>query len=101
MLGSFLDLQNAPSELRTEEVEVRRLDEVFPSLMANAATAKVFLKMDTQGLNVFHGAEGCLNEIRGLVSEVSVQPLYRNQPHYLESLATYERAGFDLFHLSV
>ena len=50
---------------------MRRLDEVFPSLMANSAAAKVFLKMDTQGydLNVFHGAEGCLNEIRGLVSE--------------------------------
>ena len=103
VLGSFLDLQNTPLKLVTEEVEMRRLDEVFPSLMASAAGAKVFLKMDTQGydLNVFHGAEGCLNEIRGLVSEISVQPLYKNQPHYLESLATYERAGFDLYHLSV
>jgi hypothetical protein len=65
VLGSFLDPQNAPSELRTVEVEVRKLDEVFPSLMANTAAAKVLLKMDTQGydLNVFHGAEGCLNEI--------------------------------------
>jgi FkbM family methyltransferase len=103
VLGSFLDLRNSPSELRTEEVEMRRLDEVFPSLMVNAAGAKVFLKMDTQGydVNVFCGAEGCLNEIRGLLSELSVQSLYKNQPHYLESLATYERAGFDLYHLSV
>jgi hypothetical protein len=82
---------------------VRRLDELFPSLMANAAAAKVFLKMDTQGydLNVFQGAEGCITEIRGLVSELSVQPLYKNQPRYLEALATYEGAGFDLYHLSV
>jgi FkbM family methyltransferase len=102
VMSSFLDLQD-PSEVRTEEVEVRRLDELFPSLMANAAAPKVFLKMDTQGydLNVFQGAEGCINEIRGLVSEISVRPLYKNQPHYLESLGTYERAGFDLYHLSV
>jgi hypothetical protein len=51
-------------------------------------------------INVFYGAEGCINEIRGLMSEVSVRPFYKDQPH-LESLATYERAGFDLYHLSV
>jgi FkbM family methyltransferase len=104
VLSSFLDLQNDPSsELRTEEVEMRRLDELFPSLMVKAAAAKVFLKMDTQGydLNVFHGAAGCIDEIRGLVSEISARPLYKDQPHYLESLATYERAGFELYHLSV
>jgi FkbM family methyltransferase len=101
VLSSFLDLEES-REVRTEEVEVRRLDELLPSLLANTAVSHVFLKMDTQGydLNVFHGAEGCLSEIRGLVSEISVCPLYKNQPHYLESLATYERAGFDLYHLS-
>jgi len=103
VLGSFLDLQNDPSELRTTEVEVRRLDDLFPSLMAKAAAAKVFLKMDTQGydLNVFDGAVGCISQIRGLVSEISVRPLYKGQPHYLESLLMYQRAGFDLYHLSV
>jgi FkbM family methyltransferase len=103
VLGSFLDLQNNPGEQKIEQVEVRRLDELFPSLMANAAGAKVFLKMDTQGydLNVFHGAEGCIDKIRALMSEISVRPLYKDQPRYLDSLATYERAGFDLYHLSV
>ena len=101
VLSSFLDLQE-PLEVRNEQVQVRRLDELLPTLVANAAASKVFLKMDTQGydLNVFRGAEGCLGEIRGLVSEVSVSPLYKDQPHYLEALATYERAGFDLYHLS-
>jgi hypothetical protein len=82
---------------------VSRLDELFPSLMVNAAAAKVFLKMDTQGydLHVFEGAAGCISQIRGLVSEISVRPLYKDQPHYLESLVTYEQAGFDLYHLSV
>ena len=35
-------VQNDPSELRTTEVEVRRLDDLFPSLMAKAAAAKFF-----------------------------------------------------------
>jgi FkbM family methyltransferase len=101
VLSSFLDLQEQ-REVRMEEVEVHRLDELLPSLLPNIAASKVFLKMDTQGydLKVFHGAEGCLSEIHGLVSEISVAPLYKDQPHYLESLTTYERAGFDLYHLS-
>jgi FkbM family methyltransferase len=102
VLSSFLDIKES-LEVRTQEVEVRRLDELFPSLFPKSPAPKVFLKMDTQGydLNVFRGAEGCINEIRGLVSEISVQPSYKDQPGYLDSLAVYERAGFDLYHLSV
>jgi FkbM family methyltransferase len=101
VLSSFLDLAEQ-REVRTQDVEVHRLDELLPSLLADSVAPKVFLKMDTQGydLNVFHGAEGSLSDICGLVSEISVNPLYKSQPHYLDALATYERAGFNLFHLS-
>jgi hypothetical protein len=59
--------------------------------------------MDTQGydLKVFAGAQGCLHSIQALQSEISVVPIYHNMPHYVESLVTYERAGFELFNLSV
>ena len=70
---------------------MRRLDEVFPSLMANSAAAKVFLKMDTQvdchsrpryDLNVFYGAEGCLKgDTRTSVGSFCAAALHK--PHYL------------------
>jgi FkbM family methyltransferase len=101
VLSSFLDLKESLA-VRIEDVQVRRLDELLPALLPHAAMSRIFLKMDTQGydLNVFHGATGCLSAIRGLVSEISVSPLYDSQPHYLDALATYEKAGFDLYHLA-
>lgn len=59
--------------------------------------------MDTQGydLEVFRGASGCMEHICGVQSELSLRPLYKGMPHYLEALAAYEAAGFELFNLSV
>jgi hypothetical protein len=62
-----------------------------------------FLKMNTQGydLEVFKGTAGCMDKIRGIQSELSVQPLYKNMPHFLEALDAYAAAGFDPYNLSV
>jgi FkbM family methyltransferase len=78
-----------------EEVEVRRLDDVLGEVVPGNPT-RLFLKMDTQGydLEVFRGAAGCIESIRGLMSELSLQPIYRGMPHYLEALENYEQAGF-------
>jgi hypothetical protein len=59
--------------------------------------------MDTQGydLEVFRGASGIISKILGIQSELSIQPIYRDMPHYLEALEAYESAGFELFNLSV
>jgi FkbM family methyltransferase len=86
-----------------EEVEVRRLDALLPTLIEEIANPRIFLKMDTQGydLEVFRGAECCHNMILGLQSEISVHPLYDGMPHYLDSLKEYESAGFELYNLSL
>lgn len=42
-----------------------------------------------------------IQHISGLQSEISVRPLYHGMPHYLEALAVYEDAGFELFDLTV
>ena len=89
--------------MRSESVVVKRLDDVLPPLAEKFGISRVFLKMDTQGydLEVFKGAFGCLGMIQGIQSELSVKPLYKNMPHYLEALSAYESAGFDLYNLSV
>lgn len=88
---------------RTEMVDIVRLDEELPRLLPDWRGRRVYLKMDTQGydLEVFRGAQGILGSVVGLQSELSVQPLYAGMPHYIDALATYEGAGYDLHNLSV
>lgn len=87
---------------KVEKIEVRRLDSLLPERLAKVREPKVFLKMDTQGydLEVFKGAGESCKTILGLQSEICVQPHYEGMPHYLDALATYEKAGFELFNLS-
>jgi FkbM family methyltransferase len=80
-----------------EEVAVRRLDEVLPGLTPRKAS-RVFLKLDTQGwdLEVLAGASGCLDQVVGLMTEVSVRPIYEAMPRYIEALTTIEELGYEL-----
>ena len=89
--------------LREERIQVRRLDALIDQITADIAEPRLFLKMDTQGfdLEVFHGAERALERVFGLQSELSIVPLYDDMPSYLQALATYEKAGFTLYDLTV
>jgi len=103
VMTSLLTQIEAPSGMETETVAVRRLDGVLPDLMRGRDGQRILLKMDTQGydLKCFSGAGGCLGQVEALFSELSVKPIYHGSPHYLESLAVYEAAGFVLVNLSV
>lgn len=103
VMSSLLETEVAEKGTRKETVEVKRLDDVLPALVTEFGVSRIFLKMDTQGydLEVFKGASGCTDMIQGIQSELSVQPIYKNMPHYLEALDAYEVAGFDLYNLSV
>lgn len=82
----------------TEEVTVRRLDNIYREIVDDSAPQRVFLKLDTQGndLNVFLGAAGILDRISGLQSELSVQKIYDDIPDYIEVLQTYRSHGFEM-----
>jgi FkbM family methyltransferase len=103
VMSSLLETAAIENGIRKEIVEVKRLDSILPALVTEFGASRIFLKIDTQGydLEVFKGASGCTNLIFGIQSELSVQPLYKNMPHYLEVLHFYEAAGFDLYNLSV
>lgn len=78
-----------------ESIEIDTLDH-FLAEQELPTDAGIFLKMDTQGydLKVFEGAAHSLGRIAGMLSELSLSPIYENAPHYLESLAAYEARGF-------
>jgi FkbM family methyltransferase len=79
-----------------ERVEVSRLDEFLPRVLADWRTRNIFLKMDTQGfdLDVFEGASGVLDRIVGLQSEVSVKSIYEGMTHWTQSIRHYESKGY-------
>lgn len=91
-LGEGLDMTIKKVPVRTVE-EVLRTEGV-------PASARIFMKMDTQGydLMVFQGAAG-VGAIELIQSEISVVPLYEGMPHYTESLLRYEQGGFELIDL--
>jgi FkbM family methyltransferase len=100
LYSSFLTPKTAKID-RTYEVEVKRLDSIFDELIRHVNNPRVFLKVDTQGydLEVVKGADACIAKILLLQSEVSVQPIYDDMPHYLDSLSYYESLGFQLLDL--
>jgi len=103
VFSSFLPIKQKVGEARTISVEVRRLDDVLPELIAGIASPRIFLKMDTQGFDrqVFDGAVRYAEQIVGIQSEVSVIPLYEGMPHFTESLSHYESFGYRLVDMFV
>jgi FkbM family methyltransferase len=103
VLSSFLPLKESIGQSRSASVQIRRLDEVFPKLLGDLVSPRIFLKMDTQGFDnqVISGAGTLLNKVMGVQSELSVVPLYEGMEHYTDSLANYERLGFSLMNLFV
>ncbi|MFC4505048.1 MULTISPECIES: FkbM family methyltransferase [Streptomyces] len=82
----------------TEEIRIRRLDEVMDEAMEGLADPVPYLKMDTQGydLEVFAGAGKRAGEFAGMQSEVACLRLYEGSPTMGESVAVYEAEGFGI-----
>jgi FkbM family methyltransferase len=81
--------------VRDETVEVVTLDsqaELFEP------QDRILLKMDVQGyeLQVLAGATKTLEQVRLIETEMSLVPLYENQPKHMEMIAALDALGFDL-----
>ena len=104
VLSSFLQLRGEKDLLeRTESIAIRRIDDVLDEAIEDAAAARIFLKIDTQGydLEVLKGCGRWIDKVSILQSEISVTPIYRDMPHYTQALEHYESLGFSLMNLYV
>jgi len=109
VLSSFLEPNEYSGERfersanieETETVKVVRLDSVLNDLIRDIAEPRLFLKIDTQGfdLEVLKGAEGCLDIIYGLQSEIACRAIYRDMPTHIESLEYIDSLGFEITHI--
>ncbi|WP_328495388.1 FkbM family methyltransferase [Streptomyces sp. NBC_00414] len=81
---------------RTEEIEIRRLDDVMQKALEGVENPRPYLKMDTQGfdMEVFAGAGERISEFVGMQSEVAALRLYEGSPAMGDAVAAYEAAGF-------
>lgn len=83
---------------RTIMVQTRTLADVFPRLQAEYGFKRPFLKMDTQGFDLFvlKGAGPVLSRFVGFQSELSIRRLYQDAVDFREALTFYQSLGFDL-----
>jgi FkbM family methyltransferase len=80
-----------------EVVSVKTLDTVAEQYLKNAHAP--FLKIDTQGFEwqVLDGACAILPQVRGVLLELSLVPLYEGQHLWLELMKRLEAEGFELW----
>ena len=92
-------IESAPNSkfIGTESIEERKLEDIFFEL--NIKEKNLFLKIDTQGYEnqVLEGSEKILNLFKGILVEVSLTELYKNQKTWLEIIKKIENAGFEIW----
>jgi FkbM family methyltransferase len=82
-----------------EEVQVRRLDALWPVVTRRIESPRVFLKMDTQGwdLEVLVGASAILGDVVAVQSEIAVRDIYEDQQTgHADMIDHLAELGFDL-----
>lgn len=79
---------------RTETVPLARLDTIWPTLISPGG--RVHLKMDVQGfeMQVINGASEVLPNVSAIEIELSLKPIYANQPSFDEMYGRLRDAGF-------
>ncbi|NMC85437.1 MAG: FkbM family methyltransferase [Anaerolineaceae bacterium] len=95
---NFVHFFGKEDRTKEETIQIRRLEDVLPEVITDLESARIFLKMDTQGfdLEVFAGLGQLVDKIVLLQSEASIIPIYKNMPHISDSLSTFEAAGFTI-----
>jgi len=99
MLPSHIKSAPESEYVGQEDIQVKTLDSVFPILASQ--TDKVYLKIDTQGFeeNVLKGAENSLKLIDAIQLEMSLIPLYSDEPLFDEMYHFLYQKGYRLIAL--
>lgn len=102
VLASFLAPVQSEIEITqnrvvgTEEVPVRRLDDLTGEIPLLARSRRMLLKIDTQGfdLQVLAGAEGLLDRVVAVLVETPFARIYDGAPSYVEVFDALRAKGF-------
>lgn len=99
MLDAHTAAADNSAYVALETVPIARLDAVAGPYLDGCAAP--FLKIDTQGFekHVLDGASAILPRLRGVLSELSLVPLYEGQPLWLDMLSRMKEEGFTLWRI--
>lgn len=94
MLDRHVNSAPGSGIVRTETIRLSRLDSFMKSM--GISSQRIYLKIDVQGyeMEVLAGAEKTLTHIDALETELSLVPLYANQPLAQEVVEYLETKGF-------
>lgn len=97
VLSSFLRKSDNDPTSRLIEVSVRRPDTILDEILQGAK--RPFVKIDTQGyeLEIIKGFGNRASEIAGWQLELSIEPLYENQPAIEQVIGMMRALGFSLW----
>jgi FkbM family methyltransferase len=84
--------------VRTQAIEVKRLDSFLRGVYSNFLQRKILLKIDTQGYDqeVFEGAREILNSIKAVQVEIPAITLYQESLTMPQTLDVYLSSGFSV-----
>ena len=97
ILDSHVESASNSTYISSEKVKLCRLDNIAQKYFKNNNNL-VFLKIDVQGFEkqVLEGASQILSKIHGIQLEMSLVPLYKNQPLYQEIIELMKELGYEL-----
>lgn len=97
VLSSFLQKIETSENAQQVEVEVKRMDGILDGILG--IHSRPFVKIDTQGfeLEIIKGFGSRATGVIGWQLEMSVEPLYQNQPKMEEVIGLMRSLGFSLW----
>jgi FkbM family methyltransferase len=83
---------------RMEDVEVQRLDGVISAITNERPDARIYLKLDTQGLDltVLRSAGELMPRILGLQSEIAAHHFYEGMIPFGDAINAFQQLGFEI-----
>jgi FkbM family methyltransferase len=99
MLPAHIESVRDSEYTGTERINVRKIDSLIEDFYR--PDEKLFLKIDTQGygMKVLQGAEKTFERILGIELEMSLVPLYKNEPLLSELVAYLQTKGYTLVYI--
>jgi len=97
MLDSHISAAPHSSYINKEKVSMLTLDSICKEYIKKYKN--IFLKIDTQGFEwqVLDGAKDLLPHVRGLLIELSLVELYKDQRLWEETISRLKKNGFELW----
>jgi FkbM family methyltransferase len=83
---------------RMEEVEVHRLDGVISEIIGERSDARIYLKLDTQGLDlsILRSAGNQMPRILGLQAEIAAHHFYEGMLPFGDAINGFQELGFEI-----